>query len=87
MRFRVRSYEDIRKIGIYIKGSKSRTSFVSIMRAYCGKVFEFYEPDKDDFFYQKEKGWFIFVKPPCYAWHISWLIPLVKNKQYLLEFE
>jgi len=87
MKFRVKSLEEIEKLGIFVKGSKSITSFVPTMKLYCGKVCEFYEPKKNSYHYQGEEDWFVFVNPPNYTWHKSWLISLTENNQYLLDFE
>jgi len=74
MKFYTRKYKDIKDI----KGE--RFFFVSAMREFCRKgPFEFERVD-DNWFRAMDGIAMGFV------WHISWLIPYLKDKQYILEF-
>ena len=81
----IKRYEDIKKVSImhygyfHAKEDKAGPAFVTAMTYQCGSgPFEF-KPLRNE-----KKGWY---EGQGWNWHISWLKPITKNKQYLLRFE
>ena len=93
MKFYIKKYEEIEK------NSFEWLAFIPAMRQFCGKgPFEFEEMYKDnnewlnrinefEEMYKDNNKWLNRTSSYGYTWHISWLIPYLKNGQYVLEFE